>query len=169
MFQDAAGTLPVYAPGSGQVDPPVGLWLDKRLGLARGPELVSNGDFATDTWWSKDTGVAITGGACVFSAVTTSRGVYRSNLVQSGRYYAITYTITVNSGSIRPLASGSFGVNRTFSGTFTEVLGGTSGTLLGFFANPSFDGTIDNVSVRELPGNHAYQTTTTSRPTLSAG
>jgi len=29
MFQDAAGTLPVYAPGQGQVDPPVGKILDK--------------------------------------------------------------------------------------------------------------------------------------------
>jgi hypothetical protein len=28
--------------------------------------------------------------------------------------------------------------------------------------------TIDNISVRELPGNHAYQTTATSRPVLSA-
>lgn len=29
MFQDAAGTLPVYMPGGGQVDPPVGRILDK--------------------------------------------------------------------------------------------------------------------------------------------
>ena len=29
MFQDAAGTLPVYAPGQGQVDPPVGRILDR--------------------------------------------------------------------------------------------------------------------------------------------
>ena len=29
MFQDAAGTLPVYMPGKGQVDPPVGKILDK--------------------------------------------------------------------------------------------------------------------------------------------
>ena len=29
-------------------------------------------------------------------------------------------------------------------------------------------GEFDNISVRELPGNHAYQSTTTSRPTLSA-
>ena len=32
MFQDAAGTLPVYRPGSGAVDPPVGLMLDKSGG-----------------------------------------------------------------------------------------------------------------------------------------
>ena len=29
MFQDAAGTLPVYMPGQGQIDPPVGRILDK--------------------------------------------------------------------------------------------------------------------------------------------
>ena len=32
LFQDAAGTLPVYRPGTGQVDPPVGLMLDKSGG-----------------------------------------------------------------------------------------------------------------------------------------
>ena len=32
MYQDASGTLPVYLPGSGQVDPPVGLALDKSGG-----------------------------------------------------------------------------------------------------------------------------------------
>lgn len=168
LYQDAAGTTPVYMPGQGQIDPPVGLLLDKRLGLARGPELVSNGDFATDTWWSKDTGVAITGGACVFSAVTTSRGVYRSSLTQVGKCYVVTYTVVVNSGAIRPLIAGSFGVSRTTSGTYTEVLSGTSGALFGLFANPSFDGAVDNVSLREVLGNHAFQATTTSRPTLSA-
>ena len=29
LFQDAQGTLPVYRPGTGQVDPPVGLMMDK--------------------------------------------------------------------------------------------------------------------------------------------
>ena len=32
MYQDAAGTLPVYRPGTGLVDPPVGLMLDKSGG-----------------------------------------------------------------------------------------------------------------------------------------
>ena len=39
MYQDAAGTLPVYRPGAGKVDPPVGLMLDKSQGLELGPEL----------------------------------------------------------------------------------------------------------------------------------
>lgn len=46
MFQDAAGATPVYMPGQGQIDPPVGLLLDKRLGMARGPERLVNGDFS---------------------------------------------------------------------------------------------------------------------------
>ena len=32
LFQDAEGTLPVYRPGTGQVDPPVGLMMDKSGG-----------------------------------------------------------------------------------------------------------------------------------------
>ena len=41
LFQDPQGTLPVYRPGTGQVDPPVGLMLDKSQGLELGPELWS--------------------------------------------------------------------------------------------------------------------------------
>ena len=32
MYQDAQGTLPMYRPGTGLVDPPVGLMLDKSGG-----------------------------------------------------------------------------------------------------------------------------------------
>ena len=46
LFQYSAGTTPVTASGQ-----PVGLMLDKSKGLVRGPELITNGDFATDTGW----------------------------------------------------------------------------------------------------------------------
>lgn len=54
LYQDPQGTLPVYRPGTGLVDPPVGLMLDKSKGLVLGPELLVNRDFATGdlTGWA---------------------------------------------------------------------------------------------------------------------
>jgi len=48
LYQDYQGVTPVTAVGE-----PVGLMLDKSEGLAQGPELVTNGDFATNlSGWS---------------------------------------------------------------------------------------------------------------------
>ena len=46
LYQDSNGETPVTAVGE-----PVGLMLDKSKGLAQGPELVVNGDFATNSGW----------------------------------------------------------------------------------------------------------------------
>ena len=67
LFQDSAGTTPVTA-----VEQPVGLMLDKSKGLALGAELVTNGDFATDTGWNKGVGVTISGGRINYVGFTTS-------------------------------------------------------------------------------------------------
>ena len=44
----------------------------------------------------------------------------------------------------------------------------TGGYFIIQAANATFTGWIDNISVRELPGNHAFQTTSANRPVLSA-
>lgn len=175
MFQDAAGTLPVYAPGSGQIDPPVGLWLDKRVGAVRGPNVVINGTFDSDTLdWSKGEGWSISGGALRKAA---GSGTVYVNATQAclvvGRWYEVTLSVLSISADSADVSGTSFsavpGSSRLRSSPGTiRFIGQATSNLLYVSARQDAAAEIDVVSAREIAGNHAYQTTTTSRPTLSA-
>lgn len=180
MFQDSAGTTPVTA-----VEQPVGLILDKSKSLALGSELVTNGTFDTDvSGWS--------GGTATWSAGTlrgvgggVGSGFYSSGFaVTAGNTYKFTFTIkgdasyaALQFGMRRISATGVF-----ISNTITPSVTTSYTTITAYIVPTStvadamffcrFAGTeainIDNVSVKEIAGNHASQATTTSRPTLSA-
>lgn len=169
LYQDAAGTIPVTADGQ-----PVGLALDKRLGLALGPERVTNGTFDTDlTGWLTGPNIVAThvGGAASVTrtgAVTTTAAFYQDVPVTPGKTYKITLSASGN--DIARLISNTSpaitALNEARVGEFQYIVTATSINIrLSFW---TFDGgtvIIDNVSVREIQGNHATQTTSTSRPT----
>jgi len=119
MFQDAAGTTPVTA-----VEQPVGLMLDKSKGLVLGPELVTNGDFSTDTAWTKETGWSISGGTAVASGVNSFVAIYQSASIVVGRMYLVTFTVSnYSAGQVYAYAgSGGFGVARSANGTYTQYI-----------------------------------------------
>lgn len=176
LFQDAAGTTPVTA-----VEQPVGLMLDKSRGLTLGPELVVNGGFDTDvSGWASLAGAAISWNSGRLQAVaTTVSGPAQQLSLVVGKIYQVSGTIQgpdnvqVSLGilnnaetsfiyeSLRVFRANPtklnwvFTANETNSKIFMRCAG--AGT---FF--------LDNISVRELPGAHAFQTTATSRPVLSA-
>ena len=62
MYQDTAGTIPVTAAGQ-----PVGLMLDKTKGLTLGSTIITNGNFESDTSWTKGAGWTIAGGVASFN------------------------------------------------------------------------------------------------------
>jgi len=171
LFQDSAGTTPVTA-----VEQPVGLMLDKSKGLVLGPELVVNGTFNADlSGWSQTTGTIqwSSGALLAGPGGVSGRGTQTLSLTAS-RYYEIKVTITAGvNGIIR------FGVDATGAtgsglslvnlpvGTYTYIAVATASTMY-LSVGSATSATIDNISVRELPGNHAFQTTATSRPVLSA-
>jgi hypothetical protein len=166
LFQDAAGTTPVTA-----VEQPVGLVLDKSKGMVLGPELVANGGFDSDTAWTKSAGATISGGAGVFAAVANNQGFSQTVALTPGARYQVTYTVTsFSSGGLKVYLNGATSAGiRTVPGTYREILvAGSVNALIGVFANGATTATIDNISIRELPGNHAFQTTAASRPVLSA-
>lgn len=171
LFQDSAGTTPVTA-----VEQAVGLVLDKSKFLALGSEIitpVANQDFSSDTgYWTKGVGVTISGGAANFSAAT-GYVLFRGSVLPAGpgAYYEITFTVTnYVSGSVRPYfgATPTFGTAVSSNGTYTQRFSPTAGTEAGFNANVAFTGSIDNVSIKQVTGNHAYQSTSASRPVLRA-
>jgi hypothetical protein len=168
LFQDSAGTTPVTA-----VEQPVGLMLDKSKGLVLGSELVTNGDFSSGANWTAATGWSIGGGVASCNAIAGAN-LDQTLVTTIGKIYAVSYTITsYTSGSVYARFTGSVnvtGVSRSSAGTFTEYINATSNNSVFRMRSSDigFVGSIDNISVRELPGNHAYQSTSASRPTLRA-
>ena len=168
LFQDSAGTVPVTA-----VEQPVGLMLDKSKGLVLGPELVTNGGFDSVADWTLASYAAISGG--LLNVGTSGAGVFASQpaSVVAGKTYIVTFTLTVLSGSnnVSPAVGGTLSsIVRNATGTYTEciVAGGTGIVHMQGRGSGVTNCTIDNISVKELPGNHATQATSTKRPVLSA-
>ncbi len=159
LFQDAAGTTPVTAVGQ-----PVGLALDKRLGLALGPELFSDASVTLVGESSRvSTGVyRIYSSAGAFSAVTQTGFTI-------GKTYRVTFTVdtitTTGAGIVIDWVSAP-AVTTTGVKTFTIVA--SSGVLSIKRTGSACDFQISNISVRELPGNHAYQTTLAARQTAQS-
>jgi len=164
LYQDRAGTTPVTAAGQS-----VGLRLSKDKGLRQGPELVTNGTFGANiTGWS-NTGASISvweSGAARWSTSTAEFSGFRSASFATvvGRTYEFTATVLENTGSAWRIVfvngDGSFSNgtdNYTTPGTrtarfiatqttsFVEIRNGTAATA---------NRLIDNISVRELAGNH---------------
>lgn len=132
---------PVLRPGAGGYVPQEG-----------GPELVTNGNFATDTAWTKGAQWTIASG------VATKTGVGDSILQQSlaitvGASYVVTFTITstVTAGDGMSFFLGqTSSAIRSAPGTYTETLVPVLGTNLEFGARgaDAWEGSIDNVSVK---------------------
>jgi len=162
LYQDSAGTTPVTAVGQ-----PVGLALDKRLGLALGAELVTNGDFSNADGWVLQPEVTISGGSLNFNATASRTATATGASCVSGRWYVVEFDLTYTSGTARFNAGGG---TTTITGStgHKKYIRQATGTNDFFFTCASAGAvySVDNVTVRELPGNHAYQTTSASRPTL---
>jgi len=162
MFQDRAGTTAVTTPGQF-----VGVRLDKSKGLALGAELVTNGDFATDTVWVKGVGWSISGGVASITSSAASNAITQP-VGTAGRVYQITYTVvSVSAQGFRAFAGGTNGAVRSVAGTYTETLVcGTTNTSIGIGAwATGTTGSIDNVSVKEITGNHSVAPTDAARMT----
>ena len=124
-----------------------------------GSEILSNGDFATDTVWGKGANWTITGGQAV-SDGTVNFGYLGQNGVisdQAGVYYLITFDIVacsdfiragtvIDNGSIQNFSS-KWGISST--GTYSAIFKtlGTN-TSFNFYTETGVTMTIDNVSCK---------------------
>jgi hypothetical protein len=168
LFQDSAGTTPVTA-----VEQPVGLMLDKSKGLVLGGERVTNGTFDTNlTGWTLGTDAAQVIATWTASGVSITRGTGGNAGFQQdmsltvGAWYSVKFTLV--SGANVAFGLAFSGATASGAGEKTYIFQATGTTLRFWPAALSSTAVIDNISVRELPGNHAFQATSTSRPVLSA-
>jgi hypothetical protein len=170
LFQDTAGTQPVTAANQG-----VALALDKRLGLKLGPELVTNGTFDTDVsgWTAVGTGVTLAsiGGQLVISTPFANGSANTTVSTVSGRTYKVTFdwigTTSTGNTSLGAGSTSSPTLNSGNAGTYSFVFvatGATTTISARISGGGEFTATYDNISVRELAGNHATQATTAARP-----
>ena len=184
LFQDSAGTTPVTA-----VEQPVGLMLDKSQGLVLGPELVSNpGPFTATTGWVPQTGIILstssnrlvvdmTGGSSLARAATSISCVigltYRFTLIiqrRNGSTGATRVLVGPNSGLTSAVFASSDVSSTGVDETVTAVFTATATTMWVGISNSAFNAVIEiaSASAKLLPGNHAFQSTSASRPVLSA-
>jgi len=170
LYQDTIGTIPVTTPGQA-----VALMLDKSRGLTLGGELVSNGTFDSATGWTiSGSGVSITGGALVCSTNATANIYASISPASSTRTFKVTWTLSgVTAGDVI-LRLYNNGANVATTGFSYLEASGTYSAYVQTSAAPNqvwitvggagLTGSIDNISVRELAGNHATQATAASRP-----
>jgi hypothetical protein len=182
-FTDSAGTIPCT------VDDPVGFLMDTgQGGLSNlGPELVTNGDFSNGaTGWTlqySSTIAVVTGEMQLTVGTSQIQGRFRQQLsTVIGKTYRISGTyrsgqngknvsLKVSNNSNLDSAYLNSTVNNTtsnlnYSGYFTAT---ATTTYIGGHIDTATQGNtayFDNISVQELPGNHATQATTADKPIL---
>jgi hypothetical protein len=150
VFNEIDGTTPVvdfdfgdYVSGS--------TW----NGIPYGPELLTNGDFATDSNWTKGTGWTISGGSATHASGASSN-LSQAVSLTTGKTYIATVDVTTISGG-----SGSIQF-RTGGVTTATIIGGASSgstASVTYVAAGNLDIaitagaltvlTVDNVSVKE--------------------
>lgn len=122
------------------------VFADRRL-----TEFIENGDFATDTIWTKGSGWTISGGTANASGASSDLEQNASEPLIEGMSYTVTFTMTFSSGSVTPKVGGTSGTTRTSAGTYTETIIAGSTQVIEFTGS-SFNGTIDDVSVTPVYG-----------------
>ena len=182
LYQDAAGTIPVTAQGR-----PVGLTLDKSKSLTLGAELNTNKFTTNLTGWAEPVG-----GSAVIEegeAKITFKGALEATSANWFRFigtYKAGKRLLVTFDATHVTGTGSLQVGSFYSPTLaiTPASNGkikkayiaycsahenTTSAIVSFASTVSGDvWKISNVSVKEVLGNHAYQSVSAMRPLLVA-
>jgi hypothetical protein len=167
------------APVTG-VEVSVGLILDKSKGLALGVETIANGNFA-DSSTAGWTGFGGGSEWTVFNGYAQGVGVGSDNPIEyayafgPNKVFAATFNISNltsgGSGTVEIIGGARLDISSDGNKTiYIVTAGAASGLQFRVTADTSFD--LTNISVKEVAGNHARQTTqavpTNNRPILSA-
>lgn len=124
-------------------------WLD---GGTVNPNLVVNGDFATDSDWAKGLGWTISDGkACCSGVQASDSDLAQTILLEVGKTYRLRYTVSnYAAGLIRPTVGGDVGIGTAGNGPiFEDFTAIATGNLI-LKADVDYIGCIDNVSLREV-------------------
>ena len=135
-----------------------------------GSELVTNGGFDADTDWVKGAGWTISAGVASFTYAGIGGSITQTVSITSGQTYLVELTAVTGAGVVVSLGGGATFTTLQGGGTndysFTLIAGGSNSTLRITNRTNSASG-LSAISVRELPGNHATQSSEPARPILA--
>jgi hypothetical protein len=110
------------------------------------------------------------GGAYTASVAGAYSNVNKQTYLTGGTYEVTFTVVSVSAGSVGAGDIVVVGIYQSTPGTYTARVKVTSGTSVGIQAGGSgFSGVVSNISVREITGIHASQSTTPSKPILRRG
>lgn len=122
-----------------------------------GPEKVTNGDFATDSNWTKGNGATISGGkANIIGDGSTYVSITQNSVFTTGRKYRVSADVEINSGLGLKFQDGATNENigfATSSGTyvFDFTAGSNTSLVVGRrTGGTAFNSSVDNISVKEI-------------------
>ena len=174
MFRDVAGTIPVTDVG--QV---VGLMLDKSKGLSLGFERVTNGNFSNGvTSWIGISGtdeVVANGFLNFISAGVSNPNASQGGVFEPNKSYKVSfrvanyvsgfvYLVAYSSITAETVLTAQVSTNGVYTTTIKCPPSATG--ALGIRVGSASTLSITDISVKEVAGNHAYQTTSAARPIL---
>ena len=146
--------------------------------MVLGSNIIPNGSFSSDTAWNKGAGWTIADGAARFdgsASFSNLGGVALSSINEKWLRVELDLSnVGVSVTQVRVLTSGALAATIPVSGAgkYSAIVRGGSSPSIGIQtqfasgANNAF--TLDNVSIKEAFGNHAYQTVSAMRPLLVA-
>lgn len=118
-------------------------------------ERSNNGDFLTDTGWTKGTNWSIEDLAAT-KVAPTAADLEQDLVFVEGRSYTLTFTVTRSAGTLTTELAGTTGTVYSAGESASEVIVAGSGAALKFKANSAFAGTVTDVSVLEVDGTHVF-------------
>ena len=119
-----------------------------------GEELVTNGDFDTDSDWTKGTGWTISGGTANFTPNGSFINLTQSGILTSDKNYTVKYTLSnVTAGNVRARLGTQDGTTASSDGTYTGIIT-SNGSDFSIRTNGAFSGSVDNVSVKAINDKH---------------
>lgn len=133
-----------------------------------GADVIVNGNFATDTDWTKgDAAITISGGVATWSGAQAGNADLTADVapLTNGLRYLIFFEVSgYSAGTITPLFGTQAGTGRTANGTYTEEVT-ANGTAFVMRGDATFAGNIDNVIVKPAnPLNADHSNVTIGQP-----
>jgi hypothetical protein len=174
LFEESTGITPITSAGR-----PNGLILDGRFGFTRGIELVKNGDGSAGTadWTPVDSTLSNVSGKIRVTASSSFGRANQSFSAVIGKFYEVLCTSFFVSGTNKSyIAKSNDGIAMSLVSSLGGTDGASGGKRLIFTANAtttfiSLGATVggsvidfDDISAREVIGNHAIQASSPSRP-----